>query len=62
MSLHLKKIHSMTLRFNEQQQGDLSQPCLERESEENTSHVQMHQSMGAPQEVTGPKKVQIKIL
>lgn len=26
----------MTLRFNEQQQ-DLSQPCLERESEENTS-------------------------
>lgn len=60
----LKKIllHTMTLKFNDLQQGDLSQSFLERETQHNTSQVQMYQCMCASQEMRGPKNIQIKII
>ena len=51
----------MTLKFNELQQGDLSQPCLEGETEQNISHVQTHQCICTSQGVTGPRNMQIKL-
>lgn len=52
----------MTLKCNELQHRELSQPHLEREAEQNTSQAQMHPSICASQVVTGFKNTQIEII
>lgn len=62
MSSHLKNVtsRSMTLKFNELQQGDLSQPVQKGGMEQNTSRVPTHRGVCEPQEETTLTNMQVK--